>query len=916
MYKTNLKKLIGVLLTVCMLLGVFGVAAYAGDKREIVTQTVSYVDADGETQTVDAGLPVPGGAAYGAAGETNWYCLSGEYSGEDVITFNDSVVNIIIADDAEWTITNTGTFNVIAYNGPINFYGQSAGSGKLTLSSRVYSDKGDVTINGGSITTQGIIAGSMSDKAITVNGGSVVTDRLNCADLTVSGGSVTNKEYTSGGSVEISGGVYNGNGTSGSMSLQSGTVTISGGEVHTTGQFAVSATSGALTISGGKVTADGNTMGLAGKSVVISGGEVSATGSVYGIYASGADGTVEITGGNVYVSGSVYGLYPDNTDAVVKLGCSGPDDTITFDSDIPERSVSVCEGQTLTDGFNEYTGELTSDEIGMLGYKTLSLVVPVVHNWVVVPTSTEGLVRGDLYLDIESALNGYILMWTNQYLYDLIPANNQYVAGEEYMKKTYPELWAQAYGQVIESEHLSESSLGMTFEEYFSPEKFGGVWRYDAEDIFFDALADMGVDVSYEALSAVGADYVQTAYSDECAQAQSLAQAKADEIRSCVWYFDFTNGIEVMTTLNGESYDVGELRYSALDSLSEYGADWRPVRIVDSVDELDNGDYYIERSAIVAVFTDEFYEMTGGEDTYVTYDFFTGDQVVVTLDDYLAEKFERFGDYFVNHGAADTSLFRYRIDITYESYYSEGESMVYETYLPLSDGYIEEGGGILGTAFLDANVKFWHPEHVGDWAPDENDASKHSRICGICGETETVDHVWVWTIDVAPTCVDGKRHQVCVCGAAQAFDSAIEATQPHDFDESIEANVTVQPATCLVDGKKTVKCSRCDATSETVLSAPGSHDTELKGAKDATATEDGYTGDEVCKVCGETIKTGTVIPATGAPDSPEQPPKPSTHGGPIHAIDCFCWKYQGSGIIQIILNLICGVYNQILLMTR
>ena len=46
----------------------------------------------------------------------------------------------------------------------------------------------------------------------------------------------------------------------------------------------------------------------------------------------------------------------------------------------------------------------------------------------------------------------------------------------------------------------------------------------------------------------------------------------------------------------------------------------------------------------------------------------------------------------------------------------------------------------------------------------------------------------------------------------------------HDFDDTIEANVTIVPATCLENGSKTVKCSRCDATDVTVLAAPGSHD--------------------------------------------------------------------------------------------
>ena len=48
----------------------------------------------------------------------------------------------------------------------------------------------------------------------------------------------------------------------------------------------------------------------------------------------------------------------------------------------------------------------------------------------------------------------------------------------------------------------------------------------------------------------------------------------------------------------------------------------------------------------------------------------------------------------------------------------------------------------------------------------------------------------------------------------------------------------------------------------TAIPATG-HDTELKNARAATCTEDGYTGDEVCRTCGETVKQGTVIPATG-----------------------------------------------------
>lgn len=50
------------------------------------------------------------------------------------------------------------------------------------------------------------------------------------------------------------------------------------------------------------------------------------------------------------------------------------------------------------------------------------------------------------------------------------------------------------------------------------------------------------------------------------------------------------------------------------------------------------------------------------------------------------------------------------------------------------------------------------------------------------------------------------------------------------------------------------------------------HDMETKNAKDATATEKGYTGDKVCKVCGYTVK-GKEISASGT-TKPTNPTKP------------------------------------------
>ena len=77
--------------------------------------------------------------------------------------------------------------------------------------------------------------------------------------------------------------------------------------------------------------------------------------------------------------------------------------------------------------------------------------------------------------------------------------------------------------------------------------------------------------------------------------------------------------------------------------------------------------------------------------------------------------------------------------------------------------------------------------------------------------------------------------------------------------------VGAKPATCTEDGYTGDEvCKTCGVTVKKGETIPATgHDTEIVGAKDATCTQDGYTGDEVCKTCGETVKKGDVIPATG-----------------------------------------------------
>ncbi len=143
--------------------------------------------------------------------------------------------------------------------------------------------------------------------------------------------------------------------------------------------------------------------------------------------------------------------------------------------------------------------------------------------------------------------------------------------------------------------------------------------------------------------------------------------------------------------------------------------------------------------------------------------------------------------------------------------------------------------------------------------------------------------VWSWT--------DGFK-------ATATFTCANDASHVETVNAAVTNEVTTA-ATCEADGvrtytaKVTFEGKDYTDTKTEVIPATG-HDTELVGAKDATCTEDGYTGDEVCKVCQTVVKQGEVIPALGhdykdgkcsrcgaeEPTTPVEPGKPGDSGKP------------------------------------
>ena len=178
-------------------------------------------------------------------------------------------------------------------------------------------------------------------------------------------------------------------------------------------------------------------------------------------------------------------------------------------------------------------------------------------------------------------------------------------------------------------------------------------------------------------------------------------------------------------------------------------------------------------------------------------------------------------------------------------------------------------------------------------------------VCSVCGKlfsdaegkTET-------TLEKLAIPATGHAYGAPVWKWNDDFTASATFTCGNDDShvETVNAAVTNEvttAATCEADGvrtytaKVTFEGKEYTDTKTEVIPATG-HDTELVGAKDATCTEDGYTGDEVCKVCQTVVKQGEVIPALGhdykdgkcsrcgaeEPTTPVEPGKPGEPSQP------------------------------------
>ena len=183
---------------------------------------------------------------------------------------------------------------------------------------------------------------------------------------------------------------------------------------------------------------------------------------------------------------------------------------------------------------------------------------------------------------------------------------------------------------------------------------------------------------------------------------------------------------------------------------------------------------------------------------------------------------------------------------TLDSYYVKKDDVIrlYYVACPTADGH-----------------HIWNDGEVTKAAACTEDGEM-TYTCTMCGDQKTevipaTGHAWgqpAWTWNGTES-------------ATAAFICTNDSSHV-EVENAVITNEITTPATCTTDGVRTYTAAvtfeqkTYTAVKTEVIPATG-HDTQVVGAVAATCTQDGYTGDEVCKTCGETVKKGETIPATG-----------------------------------------------------
>ena len=163
-------------------------------------------------------------------------------------------------------------------------------------------------------------------------------------------------------------------------------------------------------------------------------------------------------------------------------------------------------------------------------------------------------------------------------------------------------------------------------------------------------------------------------------------------------------------------------------------------------------------------------------------------------------------------------------------------------------GRIETEGG--GTEIKEAEKSYTRTDHVHSYtdtviAPTCTERGYTLSACS-CGDKKEGSYK-------APL---GHSYRDGICTRCGILDPSRDSTHEHEFRAAVTA------PTCGSEGFTSYRCSCGECYTKDYVSAL-EHKTELSGARAAGCLKGGYSGDEVCSVCGRVFKSGGVIYALG-----------------------------------------------------
>ncbi len=346
------KRLGAVLLSLALLAGLLPTAALAVD-------SVTYIDAEGNSQTTQSGTEVTGITSSTTNLSAGWYVVTDSVTISGRITVSGEV-HLILTDG--YTLTASDGITVSTGNS-LTIYGQTQGTGALTATcSGDYGAGigggnnpqtaggeacGTVTINGGRVTAEGGtnsagIGGSSSPSGSGEDGGTV----------TINGGVVTAKGGQMAAGIGGGGTDTGTGGAGGEVTINGGVVTATGGGNYGTGIGGgggdVGGSGATVTINGGVVKASGSSYGAG-----IGGGGGGGTGGAVGTFSTGENGNAVIfaqSGENAVAISNTSGL--GSWQGAIFQGNVGQvygSVTLSDDVEIPEGyTLTVPSGATLT----------------------------------------------------------------------------------------------------------------------------------------------------------------------------------------------------------------------------------------------------------------------------------------------------------------------------------------------------------------------------------------------------------------------------------------------------------------------------------------------------------------------------------------------------------------------------------------